>query len=172
MTTRVSHLWPLDRRIFRSSIPFSQWGRVWLHTPDGPWRSELTTRLRALVAVDNDETLAIVEGICRPACELVESVKDGWAMIRAAEQLSPDLVIADLDMPLLDGIEAAARLLSSGSATCVVILASESAREFVEEAFEAGASAYVLKADADLELLLAIRTVLDGRRFTSRSCGG
>jgi DNA-binding NarL/FixJ family response regulator len=113
----------------------------------------------------------MVEGLCPCACELVESVKDGWAMIRAAEQCSPDLVIADLDMPLLDGIEAAARLLSSGSAARVVILASESAREFVEEAFEAGASAFVLKADADLELLLAIRTVLDGGRFTSRSCG-
>ena len=131
----------------------------------------MTTRLRVVVAVDNDETLAMVEGICRPAFELVETVKDGWAMLRASEQHSPDLIIADLDMPLLDGIEAAARLLSSGSAARVVILASESAPEFVEEAFEAGATAYVLKVDADQELLLAIRSVLDGGRFISRSCG-
>ena len=76
------------------------------------------------MAVDNDETLAIMKRLCHHECELVEVVKDGWAMLRAAEEHSPDLIIADLDMPGLDGIEATARLSGPQREIPVIILAS------------------------------------------------
>jgi len=91
-------------------------------------------------------------------------------MIRAAEKQSPDLIIADLEMTGLDGIEATARLRSICENVPVIILASEGAPEFIDEAFDAGASAYVLKRDAAEDLMMAIRRTLDGERFVSRSC--
>ena len=90
-------------------------------------------------------------------------------MLRAAEEHSPDLIIADLDMTGLDGIEATARLSARQRDIPVIIVASQSAPELVDEAFEAGASGYVLKGDADQELLVAVPAVLGGGKFISRS---
>ena len=124
------------------------------------------------MAVDSADTLSIVSRICLPECELVQAVHDGWAMIRAVEQERLDLVIADLDMTGMDGIEATARLSRRGKRVPVIILAAERASEFVEEAFEAGAKAYVVKADIAVELVLAVRAVAAGSHYVSRSCGG
>ena len=130
---------------------------------------DVTPRLRVLVAVDTDETLAAMEHLC-DQCELVEKVKDGWAMLRAAAEHSPDLIIADLEMTGLDGIEATARLAGPHRNIPVIILSSQGAPELIDEAFDAGADAFVLKRDADQELMLAIETIMNGGRFVSRSC--
>lgn len=127
-------------------------------------------QLRLLVAVDGDETFAMIDRLCRQECKIVATVKDGWAMLRAAEEHSPDLIIADLDMSGLDGIEATARLSGHRRDIPVVILSSQSAQEFVDEAFEIGAAGYVHKRDADQELMLAVHSVMGGRRFVSRAC--
>jgi two-component system, NarL family, response regulator NreC len=131
---------------------------------------KVTPRFRVLVAVDNDETLAIMKCLCLRECKLVEVVKDGWAMLRTAGEHSPDLIIADMDMSGLDGIEATARLAGPLREIPVIILASARTHEFVEEAFQAGAAAYVLKDDADQELIPAIHAVMDRVPFVSRSC--
>jgi len=127
--------------------------------------------IRVLVAVDSAETLSMVQRVCLPTCELVEAVHDGWAMLQAAERYRTDLIIADLDMKGLDGIEATARLPLSSPVLPVIILATDTDAELVEEAFDAGALAYVAKCDVPQHLVEAVHTVLTGGRFISRSCG-
>jgi CheY-like chemotaxis protein len=131
---------------------------------------KVTRRIRVLVAADSDETLVIVKRLCLHECDSVEVAKDGWALLQAAEEHSPDLIIADLDMSGLDGIEATARLSGPLREIPVIILASTRAPELVDEAFQAGAAAYVLKGDAAQELIPAIHAVMDRVPFVSRSC--
>ena len=128
--------------------------------------------VRVFVAVDGAETLSMVQRVCLPKCELVEAVHDGFAMLQAIEKYRLDLIIADLHMKRLDGIEATARLPRSLRSIPVIILATETASELVEEAFNAGALAYVAKCDAAQYLMDAVQTVLTGGRFISRSCCG
>jgi DNA-binding NarL/FixJ family response regulator len=122
--------------------------------------------LRVLAAVADDITLAEIRNSCS-GCRIVESVKDGWSMLSAADRCSPDLIVADLDMQGLDGIEAAARLRRTHPELMVIIVASETAYELVEEAFEAGAAAYVLKRELARDLARAIIAVFEGERFVS-----
>jgi DNA-binding NarL/FixJ family response regulator len=122
--------------------------------------------LRVLAAVADDITLAGIKNACS-GCKIVESVKDGWAMLSAADRCSPDLIVADLDMQGLDGIEAAARLRCTHPELMVIIVASETAYELVEEAFEAGAAAYVLKRELARDLTRAIIAAFEGGRFVS-----
>jgi DNA-binding NarL/FixJ family response regulator len=127
-------------------------------------------RARVLVSAADSATLALVDRLLGPEFKATEHVSDGFALVRVALELSPDLIVADFDTPGLDGIEATARLSLSKNRTPVVILARQIAHELIEEAFEAGASAYVLQSDATEELLEAVRTAMQGRHFVSHSC--
>jgi CheY-like chemotaxis protein len=125
---------------------------------------------RILMAVPDPATFALVDRLLRAEFGIIERVCDGFTLVREAAEHSPDLIVADFETPGVDGIEAAARLSSLKKSTPVVILATQPAHEFVEEAFEAGAAAYVLHCDARDELLLAVRSALQGRYYVSRSC--
>lgn len=124
-------------------------------------------RPRVLLA---DEHPMMLEGLTRllePSCEVVGKVADGRALVAATERLRPDLVIADISMPDLDGLEATRRLRAAHPGVRVLILSIHTEHSWVGAAFEAGASGYLTKTAAPEEVERAVRDVLEGRFFVS-----
>jgi DNA-binding NarL/FixJ family response regulator len=101
--------------------------------------------------------------------ELVGVVEDGRAMISAAERLRPEVIVADITMPLLNGIEALVRLRKSHPEIKVVFLTMHQDAAYARRALEAGASAFVVKNSAPEELVLAIHAALKGQTFVTPS---
>lgn len=99
--------------------------------------------------------------------EVVGEGEDGQVAVELAEQLSPDMIIMDMSMPNLNGIEATRLILQNNTNTKVVILSMHSDRHIVKETLEAGASAYVLKSNLFDEMLRALETVAKGGRYLS-----
>ncbi len=103
----------------------------------------------------------------QPDMEVVGEGQDGQVAVELAEQLSPDMVIMDMSMPNLNGIEATRLILQHRPNTRVIILSMHSDRHIVKETLEAGASAYVLKSNLFDEMLRALETVAEGGRYLS-----
>jgi DNA-binding NarL/FixJ family response regulator len=99
--------------------------------------------------------------------EVVGEARDGRAAVAAAREVVPDVVVMDITMPGLNGIEATRMIVAELPATRVVALSMHSTRRFMAEVLKAGASGYLLKESAVAELLLAIRTVTAGRAYLS-----
>jgi DNA-binding NarL/FixJ family response regulator len=99
--------------------------------------------------------------------ELVGAVSDGRALIDAAKNTLPDVIVLDISMPLLNGLDAARVLRSEVPEAKIVFLTMHADRYFVKEAFRAGASGYLLKQAAGEELISAIEQVMKGRRYIS-----
>src|SRR5450755_3986314 len=106
-----------------------------------------------------------------PEFELVGVVEDGQALIAAAARLKPDLILLDIAMPALNGIDAARQLRKSVPLSKLIFLTMHGHPEYVTEAFRIGASGYLLKRGAASELLTAIREVLRGNRYISPLVG-
>ena len=99
--------------------------------------------------------------------EVVGEAVDGPSVLEAALRLRPDILLMDISMSGLNGIEATRRILGGGSTTRVIMLSMHADQRYVNEALRAGALGYVLKDSAIGELLAAIRTVARGRRYLS-----
>jgi DNA-binding NarL/FixJ family response regulator len=99
--------------------------------------------------------------------ELVGTVGDGRTAVAAFERLSPDLVLLDIGLPLLNGIEAARQVKRIAPDATILFVTMQTDRIYVEEAFRAGGAGYVLKHAAARELVEAIREVLAGRFYLS-----
>jgi DNA-binding NarL/FixJ family response regulator len=125
------------------------------------------SKVRVLLADDHPNMLQIVENTLESAFEVVGKVADGKALLEAASKLNPDIIVTDISMPILNGIEAVKRLKECGSRAKVVFLTVHSDHEFVRVCFEAGATGYVLKLRMANDLLVAMRTALAGHSFTS-----
>jgi len=123
---------------------------------------------RVVIADDHRLFLEAFEGLIETQCEIVGAATDGRQVVQLATELRPDLVCLDITMPLLNGIEAMRRIKRVSPETKLITVTMQSSRDYVREAFEAGASAYVLKQGAAAELLSAIDDVLHGRYFVSR----
>jgi DNA-binding NarL/FixJ family response regulator len=124
---------------------------------------------RATVLLADDHAI-VVEGLRRtlePGFEVIGAVADGLALVTAATSLTPDIIVADVSMPLLSGIEAARRIRAAGRRTRIVFLSMHPDVVYVAEAFRAGGSAYVLKSSAGIEIVTAIRQALQGGEFVS-----
>jgi DNA-binding NarL/FixJ family response regulator len=117
---------------------------------------------RVLLADDHTLMLGGIRKILATKVELVGSVRDGRALIQAVEELRPDVVLLDISMPLLNGIDAARQIKKSHPETKLIFLTMHSDRDYVVEALRAGASGYLLKWSAEEELEAAIETVLRG----------
>jgi DNA-binding NarL/FixJ family response regulator len=104
-----------------------------------------------------------------PLIEVVASVGTGPAAVTETTRLQPDVVIMDVTMPELNGIEATRQLQRLRPSTRVVMLSMHSSSEHVHRAMSAGASGYLLKDAAGDELIVAVRTVHAGRRYLSRA---
>ncbi|HEX7811150.1 MAG TPA: response regulator transcription factor [Burkholderiales bacterium] len=102
---------------------------------------------------------------------IVAEAGDGRDAIRHAEELSPDVVIMDLSMPGLNGVEAARLLHEKCPGIRIVMLSMHSSSEYVFRAFQAGATGYLLKESAGAEVEAAVRAVYAGRRYLSRKLG-
>jgi DNA-binding NarL/FixJ family response regulator len=124
-------------------------------------------RMRALLADDNDDFLVAATRLLEPEFEVVATVGDGQALIDEAERLDPDLLVLDISMPLLNGIEAVRQLRASGSQAKVVFLTVHEDADYVRAALLAGAQGYVVKSRLVTDFPLALNEVLQGRSFIS-----
>jgi DNA-binding NarL/FixJ family response regulator len=97
--------------------------------------------------------------------KVVGGASDGLEAVHLAEKLQPDLIVLDLDLPGLNGLEAARRISRLSPNAKIIIASQESSADFVQEALRSGASGYVVKAKMANQLLPAIEAVLQGRRF-------
>ena len=120
---------------------------------------------RILLADDHTLVLEGFRRILEGHYELVGTVGDGYALLEAAKTMQPDIVILDISMPLLNGIDAAAQLKKICPKAKIIIVTMHANTDYVRSAFEAGASAYVLKRSAVDELEQAIRAVLEGHSY-------
>jgi len=105
--------------------------------------------------------------VVEPECEVVATVRDGRALVEAAAQHKPDLIVTDVSMPLLNGIEATRQVTKADPHIKVIVLTMHESAEFATQAFEAGASGYLLKHAASDELLQAIREVEKGHHYVT-----
>jgi len=124
---------------------------------------------RPRVLLGDDHTI-VLEGLRRildPYCEIVGTAEDGRALVAAARELKPDVIVADISMPLLNGIEAARQIQKAGNSAKILILTMHPDATYATEAFRAGASGYVLKSSAASELVTAIQEVLKGRVYVT-----
>jgi len=98
---------------------------------------------------------------------VVGEISDGLEAVQKVQEMQPGLLILDIHLPGLNGIEAARRIRELAPRTKILFVSQEQAVEVMEEAFKAGASGYVVKTDAPMELLIAVDVVLRGDRFAS-----
>ncbi len=99
--------------------------------------------------------------------EVIAQAKDGYSIINLAKELSPDVVIMDIGMPELNGIEATRQITKNCASVKVIALSMHSGKNFILEMFKAGASAYLLKDCEFEELINAIRTVITNKKYIS-----
>jgi DNA-binding NarL/FixJ family response regulator len=127
---------------------------------------------RLLLADDHAIVLDGLTRLLEPEFEVVGKAGDGREMLDMTARLKPDIIIADVSMPLLSGIEAVRRLREKGSHTKVVFLSMHADLELAREALRFGASGYVLKHSAAESLSRAIHEVLAGRVYVSPRISG
>ncbi len=127
------------------------------------------SRPRILIADDHELVVEGLRKLLEDEFEVVGTVDNGRALLAAAERLKPDVILVDVSMPLLNGIDACARLRVLVPASRVVVLTMHADRSYAAEAFRAGAAGYVLKSSATSELVRAIGTVLRGQRYVARA---
>jgi DNA-binding NarL/FixJ family response regulator len=122
-------------------------------------------RPRVLLADDHLMVAEALKSLLAEEFDLVGVVEDGAEMIEAARKLQPDVIVADVTMPRLNGIGALVRLRQEGIRVPVVFLTMHRDVSFARRALEAGASGYVLKHSAPFELVQAIRAALEGKTY-------
>ena len=122
-------------------------------------------RARVLLADDHLLVAEALKSLLEPEFELVGVVEDGRALLEAAATLRPDVIVADITMPHLNGIDALVQLRQRGDAVPVVFLTMHSDATFARRALDAGASGFVLKHSAPAELRLAIGAALEGQVY-------
>ena len=123
--------------------------------------------MRVILADDHPGVLGVVQGLLEPDFDVVGAVDNGESLFEAAMKLHPDVIVTDISMPKLSGIEAANRLRESGSLSRIVFLTVHTDSDVVRAALKTGASAYVLKTSLTTDLLFAVREALAGRAFVS-----
>jgi DNA-binding NarL/FixJ family response regulator len=125
------------------------------------------TRPRVLIADDHSMVVDGLRGLLEADYEVVGTVADGRAVMPAVKELRPDIVIIDISMPSLNGLDCARRIRESGLEAKIVVLTMHPDPTLAREALEGGASAYVLKSSPASELRSALKEVLRGRTFLS-----
>jgi DNA-binding NarL/FixJ family response regulator len=125
--------------------------------------------IRILLADDHTLVRAGIRGLLSglPGIEVVGEAGDGTEALRLTEELQPDVVLLDVGMPGLNGLEAASRIATFDSATRVIILSMHTSEEYVLRAMRAGCAGYLLKGSAVAELEIAVRAVARGETYLS-----
>jgi DNA-binding NarL/FixJ family response regulator len=135
------------------------------------WRDagKLMSKIRVMLADDHQAILQRVCGLLGDEFEIVGTANNGRDAVVAALKLNPDVLIIDISMPILNGLQAAQQLRSAKQQTKIVFLTVHTDQDFVDAALSAGASGYVSKADVATDLVPAIHEALAGRIFVSSS---
>jgi DNA-binding NarL/FixJ family response regulator len=126
-------------------------------------------KIRVLLADDHEVVLARVRGVLGEDFDILAAVNNGQDAIREVQRLDPDVLVIDISMPILDGLEAVSRLRATNPRTKVVFLTVHEDQDFVAAAFSAGAFGYVTKSDVTTDLIPVIREALQRRRYVSHS---
>ena len=119
-------------------------------------------RVRILLADDHTLFCNLLRDLLEPEYEVVGSVSDGRELLKAADSLCPDVVLVDIGMPSLNGLDAGRRLKQANPRVKLIYLTMNNNIEYAREALQAGASAFILKNSKSSELLHAIRDALKG----------
>ena len=127
---------------------------------------------QVLIADDHRILAEGVRGLLEPEFEVVGVVDDGRELVVAAKKLQPDVIVADISMPSLNGIEAAVQLRDSGVTSRVVFLTQHREVAYARRAIDAGASGYVLKHSVATELVTAIHEALRGQTYITPMIAG
>jgi DNA-binding NarL/FixJ family response regulator len=120
-----------------------------------PWRHFVSTTLQKQLTL-----------------QIIGEAVDGLEAVQKAQQLQPDLILLDIGLPTLNGIEAARRIREISPKSRILFVSENRSVDVAEEALSTGAGGYVVKSDAGSELLPAIKAVLEGKRFISASLAG
>jgi DNA-binding NarL/FixJ family response regulator len=126
-------------------------------------------RTRVLLADDHPLMLEGIRSFIEPHLQSVDTVTDGRALVEAALRLKPNLIILDITMPLLNGIDAAIQIKKSLPAVKLLFVTMHVSPAYLEAVLNTGANGYVVKSAAREELLDAIRSVLKGQIYVSAS---
>ena len=124
---------------------------------------------RVLMADDHSIFLAGVRKLIEDQCEVVGTVEDGRALLEAAERLKPELILLDISMPLLNGLEASRHLKKMLPETKLLFLTMHASPRYATEAFKAGAHGFLLKQSAASELPQAITALMQGKHYLTPS---
>jgi DNA-binding NarL/FixJ family response regulator len=126
---------------------------------------------RILVVDDHESWRRFVSTTLQnqPELQIVGEVSDGLEAVQKAQELQPDLILLDIGLPTLNGIEAARRIRKVSPASRILFVSENRSADIAEEALSTGASGYVVKSDTGSELLPAVKAVLEGKRFISAS---
>lgn len=130
------------------------------------------SKARILLADDHRIVIEGLKKLLEPEYDVVGAVEDGRALIAAVDKLQPDVVVADISMPHLNGIEAVRHIKEKNPQIRVVILTMHHDVQYAARAFEAGASGFVLKVSAPSELITAIGEVLKGKTYVTPTIAG
>src|SRR6187401_2354174 len=122
---------------------------------------------RVILADDHTLILEAFEKLLAPECDIVARVTDGRALIEAVKVHRPDIVVLDLGMPLLNGLDAARQIKQNDRSVRLIFVTMNEDPDIAAEAFRAGGSAYLLKRSAGSELLTAIREAMRGRSYVT-----
>jgi DNA-binding NarL/FixJ family response regulator len=122
---------------------------------------------RVILADDHTILVEAFIKLLEPRCEVVATVSDGRALLDVAYLLRPDVILADIAMPLLNGLEAGRQLKEKMPAVKIIFLTMNEDPDMAAEAMHAGASGYVLKKSAASELFRAIQDAVEGRRYVT-----
>ena len=124
-------------------------------------------RPRVLLADDHEELLADISDFLSREFQIVGAARDGASLVELAGTLRPDVVVTDLQMPKLSGIDAGRKILAARLSSAVVVLTIAADPKLAKIALQAGISGYVLKVNAGEDLVPAIHTALKGGTFVS-----
>ena len=130
-----------------------------------------TSAIRVLIVEDYEPFRRFVVSILQqqPELQVICELSDGIAAVRKAQELQPDLVLLDIGLPMLNGIEAARQICDLCPRSAILFVSQENSSDIVQGALATGAKGYVIKTDAGSELLVAVNAVLRGERFLSCS---
>jgi len=135
--------------------------------PSGTTLSDKDMPTRVLIVDDNEAILSRVASVLTPYCVVVGTERNGRAALEAAEKLQPDVIVLDISMPGMNGLEVARALHDGGSKAAVVFLTVQDEEDIITAATAAGALGYVAKPRLASDLMPAVREARAGRSFHS-----
>ncbi len=124
-------------------------------------------KIRVVLADDHIPIMVQIREVLGEQCEVLGSFVNGSQAVDASLMMDPDVVVLDISMPVLNGIQAAQQLQAANSRAKIIFLSMHDDPDFVAAALSTGASGYVIKSRLSTDLVPAIREALSGRRFVS-----